>query len=53
MPKRYEAIKSSLRSQHPNWPESEIKKHAAMIYNGTRKKGEPSLSAHMKKEKGG
>jgi hypothetical protein len=48
MPARYEGIKRSLRKEHPNWSDHEIKKHAAMIYNGTKKKGEESLQHHDK-----
>jgi len=44
MPDRYEAIKRSLHKEHPNMPEKEVKMHAAMIFNGTRKKGEKPVT---------
>ncbi len=44
MPARYEAIKRSLMKENPKMSYDEAQKHAAMIFNATRKKGEPGLS---------
>ena len=44
MPRRYEAIKRELRKGHPTMSEAMVKKHAAMIYNGTRKKGQKPVT---------
>jgi hypothetical protein len=35
MPAAYESIKESLRKQHPEYSEAELKTHAAKIYNAS------------------
>lgn len=44
MPARYEAIKESYGKSHPKASEKQVKKHAAMIFNGTRKPGEAPVT---------
>ena len=44
MPARYEGIRDSLVKK--GFKLKEAKKHAAMIYNKTRKPGEPPLTPH-------
>lgn len=44
MPARYEAIKRSVRARNPKMSDEEVKKHAAMIFNGTRKRGEAPVT---------
>jgi hypothetical protein len=48
VPRRYEAIKRELRNGHPNMSEAQVKKHAAMIYNGTRKRGQKPVTRKSK-----
>ena len=48
MPARYEAIKRDLRRRHPMMTEEQVEKHAAMIYNGTRKKGQKPVTRKSK-----
>lgn len=48
MPKRYEAIKRELRKRHPMMTIEQAEKHAAMIYNGTRKKGQKPVTRKSK-----
>jgi hypothetical protein len=48
MPRRYEAIKRELRKGHPAMSEALVKKHAAMIFNGTRKKGQKPVTRGSK-----
>jgi hypothetical protein len=48
MPRRYEAIKSELRKGHPSMSEAMVKKHAAMIFNGTRKRGQKPVTRKSK-----
>jgi len=47
MPEDYEAIKRSLRKQHPDWPEAKLKEHAAKITNAKRNaEGRPPAKFH-------
>jgi len=48
MPKRYEAIKRSLRKRHPMMTNAQVKMHAAMIFNGTRKRGQKPVTRKSK-----
>jgi hypothetical protein len=48
VPARYEAIKRSLRKRHPMMTAAQIKMHAAMIYNGTRKRGQKPVTRKSK-----
>jgi hypothetical protein len=48
MPRRYEAIKRELRAGHPKMPDKLLKKHAAMIFNGTRREGEKPVTRKSK-----
>jgi hypothetical protein len=38
MPAQYEAIRDSLRKQHPGWSDKKVKKVAAIAYNKNRPK---------------
>jgi len=52
VPKDYEAIKESLRKQHPNYSEDQLKEHAARITNAKRAAaGKPAARFHVKKKK--
>lgn len=54
MPKDYEAIRDSVRKQHPDWPLAKVKTVAAKITNKRRKKaGRPAARFHVSKQKGG
>jgi len=48
VPRRYEAIKRELRIGHPTMTDAMVKKHAAMIFNGTRKKGQKPVTRKSK-----
>jgi hypothetical protein len=48
VPRRYEAIKRELRKGHPGMSDAMVKKHAAMIFNGTRKKGQKPVTRSSK-----
>jgi len=37
MPAKYDAIKRSLRREHPDWPDAKVKEHASRIFVGTSK----------------
>jgi hypothetical protein len=50
MPERYEAIRDKFQQQQ-GMSAKEAKKHAAMIYQSTRKKGEPELNKAVAEEK--
>lgn len=52
MPKKYTAIKSKMKKK--GMPEQEAEKHAAMIFNSERKKGEKPVTRgiYKKKKKG-
>lgn len=47
MPARYEAIKHTMMKK--GMSDAEAKKHAAMIFNATRKKGEAPVTGKHKK----
>lgn len=44
MPARYEGIRDSLLKSHPKMSLKSAKKHAAIIYNATRKAGEAPVT---------
>ena len=46
MPKKYEAIRDKFEAK--GMPAQEAKKHAAMIYNATRKKGQAPVTRKTK-----
>lgn len=54
MPKDYEAVRDSLRKQHPDWSLEKVKRQAAKITNSRRKKaGKPAARFHGKRKKKG
>lgn len=52
MPKRYMGIKESVAERNPGMPLEEVKKHAAKIYEATRKPHEIHLSTVRARERG-
>lgn len=53
MPRRYTAIKESVRQQYPDAPLAEVKTRAAKIYESTRKPHEIHLATARKRERQG
>lgn len=51
MPKRYVAIKESIRKQYPNAPLKEVKTRAAKIYESSRQPGEIHLATARARER--
>lgn len=51
MPKRYMGIKSSVRAENPDMPLSQVKTHAAKIYEATRKPHEIHLATVQAQER--
>ena len=52
MPKDYEAIKKSVKKQHPEYSDKEAKEHAARITNAERARaGKPPAKFHHPKKK--
>lgn len=51
MPKRYMAIKESVRKENPNMPLKEVKTHAAKIYESSRQPGEIHLATARARER--
>jgi len=53
MPADYEAIRESVRKQHPKWSLAKVKEVAAKITNAKRKKsGKPPARFHVNRKKG-
>jgi hypothetical protein len=48
MPKRYEAVKRSIRKRNPGMSSAAVKTKAAKIANGTRKPGQAKVTRGSK-----